>query len=95
MAKAHDRIQPMQITNLPTTTAAPGPFEGALDADEPVPLGGPLGREDTNIGQVQRHLNEVVHGQPPVNLRRDHLTRVLHPNMATTSWLIVSFGDAA
>jgi hypothetical protein len=95
MAKAHDRIQPMQITNLPTTTAAPGPFEGTLDADEPVPLGGPLGREDTNIGQVQRHLNEVVHGQPPVNLRRDHLTRVLHPNMATTSWLIVSFGDAA
>ena len=58
MAKAHDRIQPVQVANLPTAAAAPGPFEGALDADEPVPLLGPLRREDANIGQVQRHLND-------------------------------------
>src|SRR5918992_1359384 len=65
MAQAHDRIQPMQLTDLPTTAAAPRPFEGALDANEPVPLRISLGREDTHIGQVQRHLNEVVHSDAP------------------------------
>src|SRR5919197_5389813 len=61
MAKAHDRIQPMQIANLPTAAAAPGPFNGALDADEPVPLLGSLCGEDANLGQVQRNLNDIFH----------------------------------
>src|SRR5262249_26983722 len=61
MAKAHDRIQPMQVANLPTAAAAPGPFNGALDADEPVPLLGSLCGEDANLGQVQRNLNDIVH----------------------------------
>ena len=62
MAQAHGGIPPVNVANLPTAIAALGPFEGALDADEPVPLLGPLRRKDTHIGQVQRHLNEVVHG---------------------------------
>jgi hypothetical protein len=61
MAQAHDRIHPMQIPNLPPAAAAPGPFQGALNTDEPVPLLGPVRREDADIGQVQRNLNDVVH----------------------------------
>jgi hypothetical protein len=62
MTQAHGRIPPMKVANLPTAPVTLGAFEGALDADEPVPLLGPLRREDTHIGQVQRHLNKVVHG---------------------------------
>src|SRR6266850_6453883 len=61
MAQAYGGIQPVQVANLPPTAATPGPVEGALDADEPMPLRSLLCREDTHIGQVQRHLNDVVH----------------------------------
>jgi hypothetical protein len=61
MAKAHDCIQPVRVANLSTAAAAPGPFEGALDAEEPVSLLGPLCGEDPNIGQVQRTLDDMVH----------------------------------
>src|SRR5262249_39146420 len=60
MAQAKDRIPPMQVANLPPTAATPGPFKATLDADELVPLLGPLCGEDANIGQVQRNLNEVI-----------------------------------
>src|SRR5688572_20241888 len=61
MAKAHGGIQAVNVANLSTAAATVCPFEGALDVDEPVPLLGPLRRKDTNVGHVQRHLNEVVH----------------------------------
>jgi AraC-like DNA-binding protein len=38
MVKAHDRIQPMQIANLPTAAAALCPFKGAFDTDDPSTL---------------------------------------------------------
>src|SRR5262249_20974069 len=50
MAQAHDRIPPMQVANLPPAAATLGPFAGALDADEPVPLRCLLRREDAYVG---------------------------------------------
>ena len=61
MAQAYGGIHPVQVANLPPTAATPGPVEGALDADESMPLLSLLCREDTHIGHVQRHLNDVVH----------------------------------
>jgi hypothetical protein len=59
MAKAHGGIHPVKVAPLSTAAAALGSFEDALDADEPMPLGGPLRRDDINV-EAQRHLNEVV-----------------------------------
>jgi hypothetical protein len=61
MAQAYRGIHPVQVATLPPTAATPGPVEGALDADEPRPLLRLRCREDTPIGQVQRHLNVGVH----------------------------------
>jgi hypothetical protein len=56
-----EELVTMQVVNLPSAAATPGPFQGALDVDEPVPVLYPVCREDTNIGHVQRNLNDVVH----------------------------------
>jgi hypothetical protein len=72
--KAHGGIQPMQVANLPTAAAALGPFKASFDADEPMFLLGPLRSEDSNGGQIQRHVNTVVHSDSPVNLCRYHPT---------------------
>jgi hypothetical protein len=79
MAQAHDRIPPMQVANLPPAAATLGPFESALDADEPVALRWPLRPEDTYVGQVQWYLNNVVHSASPSEavLRSSHKNRFL------------------
>ena len=65
MAQAHDRIHPMQVANLPPAATALRPFLGALNVDEPVSLLSPMRREDADVGQVQRHVNTVVHRASP------------------------------
>src|SRR5215813_621460 len=51
----------MQSANLPSAATTLGAVQGALNAEEPMPLLGPVRREDADVGQVQRHLNKVVH----------------------------------
>ena len=78
MAKVHGGIPPVNVATLPTAAATLGPFEGALNADEPVPLRCLLRREDAHVRPVQRHLNTGVqsasHSEPvPPS---SHLNRV-------------------
>ena len=60
MTQAYGGIHPMRVVALPAAAAALGPLQHTLDVDEPVALLRPLRRKHTYIGQVQRHLNEVV-----------------------------------
>src|SRR5499426_1901870 len=61
MAQAYDCLQSMPSANLPSAATTLGAVQGALNAEEPMPLLGPVRREDADVGQVQRHLNKVVH----------------------------------
>src|SRR5215831_6680029 len=61
LATAHDRIPPVRVAKRSTAAAAPGPCAGALDAEAPVPVCGPLWGEDPNRGPVPRPLEDVGH----------------------------------
>ena len=90
MAQVHGGIPPMQVANLPPAAATPGPVEGPLDADEPMPLRCLLRREDTHIGHVQRHRHHVVHRDSsrsePVPLSSHRDVRSSYDNV----WLITA-----